>query len=162
MKNHLRDNKGYSLVELLVVIAIIAIMVAVATPMLSKQLPKWHMNGTARDIAAKLMMARLRAIHDNSKYGVEFASGSPDTFEVVEDVSGTWIGVGVRSESYSDVSVTPTACTSNRIEFNADGTATAGSCSSASSLVVVTVVTTVGSLSRTITLNTYTGNITVD
>lgn len=162
MKNHLKDNSGYSLVELLVVIAIISIMVVVATPMLSRQLPKWHMKGTTRDIAAKLMMARLRAIQDNSQYGVSFTSGTPDTFEVVKYSAGSWVSAGVQSESYVDVTVTPAGCANNRIEFNADGTASAGSCSSSSSLTIVTVLETVGSLSNTITLNTYTGNITVD
>jgi len=162
MKNHFRDNKGFSLVEMLVVVAIIAIMVVVATPMLSRQLPKWHMNGTARDIASKLMMARLKAIHDNSRYGVAFTDASPDTFEVVKYSGGAWVSAGVKSESYTDVTVTPAACASNRVEFNADGTATVGSCSSSSTLSIVTVIETVGSQSKTVTLNTYTGNITVN
>jgi len=158
-------HRGFSLVELLVVMAIIGVMALVSVPLLVQQLPKWHMNGTARDLAGKLMMARLRAIQENEKFGVEFTPGTIDKFKVVKynDATSAWDGVGVVGEGTSDIDVDLADCITSRIEFNANGSAgTDGTCVDSSSLTAVTVRTLTSGEERKIFLNTYTGNMSVD
>lgn len=159
-------QKGFSLVELLVVIALISVMAIISVPLLVSQLPKWHMNGTARDIRAKLMMARLRAIRENKKYGVTFTLGDTDSYKVVTYNDPNWDDVGVVAEGTEDINVTLASCVGTRVEFYEDGTAGkrgAGGCAASNNLEAATVRTTAGdALVRSIYINTYTGNITID
>ena len=159
-------QKGFSLVELLVVITLISVMAIISVPLLVKQMPKWHMNGTARDIRAKLMMARLRAIQENKKYGVTFTLGDTDSYKVVTFNDPSWDDVGVVGEGTEDINVTLASCVGTRVEFYEDSTAGkrgAGGCAASTSLQVVTVTTTAGdAMSRTISISTYTGNVTID
>ena len=79
----LSRKEGFSLVELLITVALIGIVGAIAIPSIMQQLPKFNMRGASRDITAKLMMARLRAIQENKEYGVTFTVGAIDRFSVV-------------------------------------------------------------------------------
>ncbi len=159
-------NKGFSLVELLVIVAIIGIMAVVSLPMLMKQLPRWHMNGAARDINAKLMMARLRAIQENEQFGVSFdLGGAIDRYTVVKFDSDTasWRSVGVVADGTVDIEIDLAGCVGSRIEFNADGSAsTEGGCVNGANLNVVTVRAIATGQTRNIFLSTFTGNLSMD
>lgn len=155
-------EKGFSLVELLVVIALIAVMLATSIPLLVQQMPKWHMNGTARDIKAKLMMARLRAIQENKSYGVRFTLGDIDKYGVVTFNGASWVEVGVVNEAASDINIVLADCIANRVEFDGSGAADgAGGCAASPELQAVVVNTKVGGLSRTILMDTSTGNMKI-
>lgn len=153
-----KGQSGFSLVELLIVIALISIMMAIAIPTYMGQLPKRHVNGTARDIAAKLMLARLKAVQNNRSHGVAFTFGSVDSYRVVRLSGGSWLNEGVGSDSYADVNVSSASCANNRTEFYQNGTA--GGCGTVSGSPIV-VAATDGSFTMQISINENTGNISV-
>ena len=156
-------EKGFSLVELLIVIALMAVMLAVSVPTLVQQMPKWHMNGTARDVKAKLMMARLRAIQENKPYGLSFTLGAIDSYRVVAWNGASWANVGVMAEGTSDVDVVLADCVGTRIEFSSNGTADgANGCTASTDILAVTVRENVGGLERKISMDTYTVRIKID
>ncbi|MBI5560736.1 MAG: prepilin-type N-terminal cleavage/methylation domain-containing protein [Deltaproteobacteria bacterium] len=157
-------EKGFSLLELLVVTALIAVMLAVSVPLLVQQMPKWHMNGTARDVKAKLMMARLRAIQENKTYGVSFTLGAIDSYRVVMWNGASWVNVGVVAEGSSDIDIVPADCVGTRIEFSANSAADGeNGCNPASELLAVKVKTTAGGFDeRNIYMDTYTGNMKIE
>lgn len=87
---YLHNKQGFSLVELLIVVALIAILVSIATPGILAQRPKWHIKGTTRDVASKLMLARIKAVQENTDYVLVFnQSSSPNTYTLYKaDVTG--------------------------------------------------------------------------
>lgn len=83
--NYLHRNRGFSLIELLIAIALIGIMMAIAVPGILSQRPKWFINGTTREIASKLMAARIKAVQGNDEFVVVFNQGaSPNTFTLYQ------------------------------------------------------------------------------
>ncbi len=158
------DDRGFSLTELIMVMAIISAMAVVAVPQLARQVPKWHVNGTSKDIAGKLMLARIRAIQENHAYGVEFTLGDVDVFRIVKnsanDGSGTWSVVGIQSEGANDIDVTLNCGTV--VEFYGNGSAdTSSGCANNATILTLTTLAGV-SVTRTISLNTLTGKISVN
>lgn len=171
-------EKGFSLVELLITVALIGIAGAIAIPSIIQQLPKFHMRGASRDITAKLMMARLRAIQENKEYGVEFTSGTIDSFKVVKcnnttvPCNTTWPDAGAAGEGAADINITVEGCLDDRIEFKPNGTVSAagndnittcpnGTGDYGSSERIVIVSTSDGTLTQNIVVNAYTGNVAV-
>jgi prepilin-type N-terminal cleavage/methylation domain-containing protein len=77
-----RNEDGFSLLELLMVVATIAVLTAIATPLLQRALLKAHISAAATDAKA-IYVAFKRFYVDNSKY--PNASSEPafelDTFE---------------------------------------------------------------------------------
>lgn len=129
MGNRLKNNLGFSLIELLIVVSMVGVLSAIAFPNLLKQAPKWRANSVTRDISGKLMLARLKAIQTNTKYGVAFTLGASDSFVVVRYDSGTssWVSEGGSSEASESEEITLSGCTGDRAHFNPNGTA--GGCS---------------------------------
>ena len=77
-----RRNRGFTLIELLVVVAIIAILVAIAIPMLREALLRAHISAAIAD--GKELQTAFKRFHiDNNMY--PFAVAAPafqlDTFE---------------------------------------------------------------------------------
>ncbi len=122
-ENVYRMEKGFSLVELLIVMALIGIMLAIGGLALNTQLPKYHMNGTARDIAGKLMMARLKAVQNNAVYGMSFTPGAGGSYVPVKN-SGSWVNDGGVTQATADVTIDAAGagCLNNRTEFYQNGT----------------------------------------
>ena len=171
-------EKGFSLVELLITLALVGIVGAIAIPSIMQQLPKFNMRGASRDITAKLMMARLRAIQENRQYGVSFTSGAVDSFSVVKCADNpclagsSWTEVVARGEGAANINVDVEGCLGGRIEFKSNGTVSAanngnittcpaGTGDYASYERIVTVSTSDGTLSQSIVVNAYTGGVVV-
>lgn len=178
MLRSLSKEKGFSLVELLITVALIGIVGAIAIPSIMQQLPKFNMRGASRDITAKLMMARLRAIQENRQYGVSFTSGAIDSFSVVKcadnpcTTTSSWSEVVARGEGAANIDVTVEGCLGGRIEFKSNGTVSAanngnittcpaGTGDYGSYERIVIVSTSDGTLTQNIVVNAYTGGVVV-
>lgn len=153
----MRDKRGFSLVELLTVVALVGVASAIAVPNILSQLPKWHANGSTRDVMSTLMVARLKAIQNNQIYGVKFTPGTVDSYVLQRYSTGVWINEGGDSQTTSDVDIIPAVnCLDSgiyRATFNRNGTT--GACNS------IEIRTQNGTFIRKITLSTNTGKISV-
>lgn len=147
-------EKGFSLVELLIVVGLMAVMMAIGITGLRSQLPKMHMNGTARDITGRFMMARLKAVQNNGMYGVRFIPGAAGSYVAVKYSGGAWGDDGGLTQATPDVtiSVSGGSCTNNRVEFYQNGT----------TLGCDQIVVTAGDNQMTVTVDQTTGHVQVD
>ncbi len=111
-----KQVKGFTLAELMVVIAIIGITTAIAIPYFVGQMPRYRLNGAARQVMGDLMWARMEAVSQNRKVKVFFLSNNHE-YKICDDAdnNGTVAdGEGdVRlkdiHDEYSDVTFDSTA-----------------------------------------------------
>ena len=117
-------SRGFTLIELLVVLALMALVIAVASPLVSTAFPGAELKAAARDVAAGLRYARSQAITRNAE--VEFvldverrryAIGGEEAIHDLPSVVDISL-VTARSERLDE--------TTGAIRFFADGTSTGG------------------------------------
>ncbi len=65
-------ESGFTLVELIIVMAIFGILTAIAIPNFISIMPKYRLNGAARQVMGDLMAARMKAVSLNKKVKVFF------------------------------------------------------------------------------------------
>jgi type IV fimbrial biogenesis protein FimT len=65
-------ESGFTLAELIIVMAIFGILTAIAIPTLVSMMPKYRLNGAARQVMGDLMAARMKAVSLNKKVKVFF------------------------------------------------------------------------------------------
>jgi len=70
-----RSRHAFSLIELLIVVAIVGILIAVASPFLSSDVPQ-QLQMAADSVAGDLVYARGLAVSNNSSYRTTFNIGS--------------------------------------------------------------------------------------
>ena len=124
MKTPSAKQSGFSLVELLVVMALIAIVASISIPGIIQLVPKFNMKGATRDVAAKLMVARLMAIHQNKNYSVLFTDAAPDSYKVEVFDEGAWVDendAGYEATGDVDVVASGGVCAA-RVVFAPNGT----------------------------------------
>jgi len=65
-------ESGFTLTELIIVMAILGALTAIAIPNFISMMPKYRLNGTARQVMGDLMAARMKAVSLNKKVKVFF------------------------------------------------------------------------------------------
>ncbi len=78
-----RSERGFTVVELITVVGIMMVITAIATPSFYYWLPKYRLSAGARQIAADLQLARMKAIAQNISYGLRFIDNN--TYQVWRD-----------------------------------------------------------------------------
>ena len=59
-------QSGFTLIELIVIIAIVGVFAAIAVPNFLSYMPKYRLNGAARQVMGDLMAARMKAVKENT------------------------------------------------------------------------------------------------
>jgi type IV fimbrial biogenesis protein FimT len=70
------NKRGVTLLELVVVFAIIAIGAVLAVPNMGPWIANYRLRTAARDITSTLRVAQMRAVSNNTDYGVAFNTGN--------------------------------------------------------------------------------------
>ena len=111
-------ESGFTLAELIMVVAIFGILTAIAIPTFISMMPKYRLNGAARQVMGDLMAARMKAVKENTK--VTVARLSDHEYEISTasekktiDIQTNYRGVTIRSF--------------RNISFKSRGTANTGS-----------------------------------
>ncbi len=144
-------SSGYSLIELVTVLGVLAITFLLSQSWLVTQLPKWRLNGAARQVVSDFMATKTQAVTQGNKHRITFLdrhrysildddnnNGRPDPTEhvAIRDIHA----------DYEDVMLT----TTNHPIFHPRGTA--------SNLATVTLSNSAGT--KVITVG-ITGRVTI-
>jgi type IV fimbrial biogenesis protein FimT len=123
MSFHNKES-GLTLIEIMIVIAIIAIFAGIAIPNFLSYMPKYRLNGAARQVMGDLMAARMKSVSQNCDVRVAFFEGDAE-YNIWTDSnnndtidSGEEITKDIQSDYY-DVTISAT----KNIEFHSRGTA---------------------------------------
>jgi len=111
--------RGFTVIELLTVVAIMLVITAIATPSFYYWLPTYRLSAGARQVAADLQLARMKAISQNTNYQLNFTSATTYT---LEKDNGGFITESGPFELPEGITASPTGATS---QFQARGTANA-------------------------------------
>ena len=151
VKPMMNKSRGYSLIELVTVLGILAIIFLLSQSWLVTQLPKWRLNGAARQVVSDFMATKTQAVTQGNKHRITFLdmhrysildddnnNGRPDPTEhvAIRDIH----------TDYEDVMLT----TTNHPIFHPRGTA--------SNLATVTLSNSAGT--KVITVG-ITGRVTI-
>ena len=68
----MKNRRGITLIELVVVMAIVALGAAFVAPNIGAWIPNYRLRGATRDVVSTLRTAQIKAVSNNSVYGVAF------------------------------------------------------------------------------------------
>jgi Tfp pilus assembly protein FimT len=121
-----RGEEGITLIELVVVMSIIAIMGLFLAPAIGEWLDNFRIRQAARDIAANLQFAKMKAISSRMEHRICFDLAN-ETYQL-EKNDGGWTQQGSVFQIPKDVDIDSAVGLGNppRIEFNPDGTCSSG------------------------------------
>jgi type IV fimbrial biogenesis protein FimT len=104
---------GFTLIEIIVAFAVLTIAASIAVPGLLSQMPKWRLNGAARQVMGDLMAARMKAVKLNHRVKVFFfiddhqyrICDDVNEDDIVTDLEGDVENRDIHSR-YPDVAIT--------------------------------------------------------
>jgi len=131
-------NQGLTLMELVICLAVLAVLLALASPMMAQVSSGYKLRGAAREVATDLQFARLLAVKENKNFQVVCGSQS---YQVVRVSDGFVAKSRDFSVDYPEVSLNAPVIT-----FNSRGNSTSQTV--AVSNAVTTKNITVGSTGR--------------
>lgn len=142
------NRRGVTLLELIIVMVIIAIGATLLAPGIGTWIPIYRLKGATRDVVSTLRTAQMKAISINTDYQVRFPNATSYILEY--QTTAGWVVDGAQQTLPTGIEFT----TFPRIfRFNPNSTAWISG--------ALTIRNTKGS-TRTISLTTSTGRITVD
>lgn len=83
----MRQSKGFTMIELIVTLAVLAILIGIAIPSYNSLMPRYRLNGAARQVATDLMKARMQAVKLSTNVTVTF-NGTTDSYTISNTSSG--------------------------------------------------------------------------
>jgi len=119
-----RSERGFTVVELITVVGIMMVVTAIATPSFYYWLPKYRLSAGARQIAADLHLARMKAISQNTSYRLRFTA--PNIYEMQKDDGGFAVAPGHGSVTLPEGITVTNGIPFNTSEFQSRGTADTG------------------------------------
>ena len=121
-----RSERGFTVVELITVVGIMMVIMAIATPSFYYWLPKYRLSAGARQIAADLQLARMKAISQNTSYRLRFTDNN--TYEMQKNDGGWAVAPGHGSVDLPEgiTVLIPTVFAFATSEFQSRGTANTG------------------------------------
>jgi len=98
-----KDKRGFTLLEMMIVVALIAILSAVAVISIKSNMPQYYLSGAARQVLTDLMLARSKAVSNNTATTVNFSSTGYSIGGVTTDISSQFRGVTLSTKSTTGI-----------------------------------------------------------
>ena len=98
-----KDKRGFTLLEMMIVVALIAILSAVAVISIKSNMPQYYLSGAARQVLTDLMLARSKAVSNNTATSVTFSSTGYSIGGVTTDISSQFRGVTLSTKSATGI-----------------------------------------------------------
>ncbi len=102
MRRCATDRGGFSAVEMIVTVAGMLTLASIAVPVMREQLAVFELHGAARQVAADLSRARMRAVAENRRYRIAYSGAQ---YQLEKDVDGTYEAQGAPGLLPSGVSL---------------------------------------------------------
>jgi general secretion pathway protein H len=119
-----RGEGGVTLIELVVVMSIITIMGVCLAPSIGEWLENFRIRQAARDIAANLQFAKMKAISSRMEHRICFDLAN-DTYQL-EKKDGGWKQEGDVFHVPRSVDIVSVTYDPPRVKFDPDGTSSSG------------------------------------